>query len=40
MLAPAIVGHTDTIVTFNQQDYPAQTLADFGIEAQHPDDLS
>jgi len=25
------------IVTFNEKDFPAETLAGFGIETQHPD---
>lgn len=39
VLAAAIVGHADAIVTFNLADFPAAALAPFGIEAQHPDDF-
>lgn len=37
VLAAAIRGRADVIVTYNTKDFPAQTLAPFGIEAQHPD---
>jgi hypothetical protein len=37
VLAAAIVGSADVIVTKNLKDFPADTLAQFGIEAQHPD---
>ena len=37
VLAAAIVGQCDVIVTHNVTDFPASTLARFGIEAQHPD---
>lgn len=37
VLAAAIVGRADVIVTFNLKDFPAATLALYGIEAQHPD---
>lgn len=39
VLAAAICGHADAIVTFNLADFPAEALAPFGIEAQHPDDF-
>lgn len=39
VLAAAIVGHADAIVTFNLGDFPAAALAPFGVEAQHPDDF-
>ena len=39
VLAAAICGHADAIVTFNLDDFPAETLAPFGVEAQHPDDF-
>lgn len=39
VLAAAICGHADAIVTYNLDDFPAQALAQFGIEAQHPDDF-
>lgn len=39
VLAAAIVGHADAIVTFNLKDFP-ETVADFhGIEILHPDDF-
>ena len=37
VLAAAIVGGADVIVTMNLRDFPADRLALFGIEAQHPD---
>src|SRR5947209_7691586 len=39
VLAAAIRSRTDVIVTFNLGDFPAETLARYGIEAQHPDDF-
>ena len=39
VLAAAICGHADAIVTFNLGDFPAEVLAPFGVEAQHPDDF-
>lgn len=39
VLAAAICGHADAIVTFNLDDFPAEVLAPFGVEAQHPDDF-
>lgn len=39
VLAAAIHAKADVIVTFNLRDFPAQTLALFGIEAQHPDEF-
>lgn len=39
VLAAAIRGGADLIVTFNLKDFPQQVLAPFGIEAQHPDDF-
>jgi predicted nucleic acid-binding protein len=39
VLAAAIAGHADAIVTFNLKDFPASALAPHGIEAQHPDDF-
>lgn len=39
VLAAAIVGHADAIVTFNLKDFPAELLAGFNIEAIHPDDF-
>lgn len=37
VLAAAIVGRVDLVVTKNLKDFPAKRLAPFGIEAQHPD---
>lgn len=37
VLAAAVSGRADVIVTFNLKDFPDETLAAFGIEAQHPD---
>jgi len=37
VLAAAIAGRADVIVTYNLKDFPAAALAPFGIEAQHPD---
>ena len=39
VLAAAVCGHADAIVTFNLAHFPAETLAPFGIEAQHPDEF-
>lgn len=39
VLAAAIKGRADLIVTANLKDFPAQALARWGIEAQHPDDF-
>lgn len=37
VLAAAIVGRCDVIVTFNQKDFPSSILRPFGIEMQDPD---
>jgi hypothetical protein len=37
VLAAAIRGKADLIVTFNLSDFPADVLAQFQIEAQHPE---
>lgn len=37
VLAAAIVGRCDVIVTQNLQDFPQNILKPYGIEAQHPD---
>nr|WP_255692675.1 PIN domain-containing protein [Luteimonas sp. XNQY3] len=37
VLAAAIVGRCDVIVTQNLVDFPATALAPFGVDAQHPD---
>lgn len=39
VLAAAIVGRCDVIVTCNLKHFPASSLAPYGIEAQHPDDF-
>lgn len=39
VLAAAIVGRADLIVTANLSDFPATTLEQYGMEAQHPDDF-
>lgn len=37
VLAAAITGRCDVIVTFNLKDFPASSLSGYRIEAQHPD---
>ena len=39
VLAAAIAGHADAIVTFNLKDFPSSVLHAYNIEAQHPDDF-
>lgn len=39
VLAAAITGRCDVIVTQNLKDFPAAALAPYGIEAQHPDEF-
>lgn len=39
VLAAAIRGHADVIVTMNLRDFPADIIGSFGIEAQHPDEF-
>lgn len=39
VLAAAIAGHADAIVTFNIKHFPSEVLTRHGIEAQHPDDF-
>jgi hypothetical protein len=39
VLAAAIRGGVSAIVTFNLKDFPAEVLAEFDLEALHPDDL-
>jgi predicted nucleic acid-binding protein len=39
VLAAAIVGRCDVIVTQNLSDFPEDKLKPYGIEAQHPDDF-
>lgn len=40
VLAAAIRCNASVIVTFNEKDFPAEALAPFGIEAQHPDEFA
>jgi hypothetical protein len=37
VLAAAIRCNASVIVTFNEKDVPAQVLATYGIDAQHPE---
>jgi predicted nucleic acid-binding protein len=39
VLAAAIAGRCDLIITFNLTDFPPTTLAAYAIEARHPDDF-
>ncbi|WP_311736746.1 PIN domain-containing protein [Janthinobacterium sp. S3T4] len=39
VLASAIVGHADAIVTFNHKDFPEAAVSKHGIEILHPDDF-
>lgn len=39
VLAAAIVGHADAIVTFNLKDFPDANTSAHGIEILHPDDF-
>ncbi len=39
VLAAAIRGQADMIVTMNLRDFPADVVGSFGIEAQHPDEF-
>ena len=39
VLAAAIKGHADLIVTINLKDFPADKLDRWGIETQHPDEF-
>lgn len=39
VLAAAIRGRVDVIVTFNLKDFPSKNLQAYDIEAQHPDDF-
>jgi hypothetical protein len=39
VLAAAIRARASAIVTINLKDFPAEALAPFGIEAQHPDEF-
>jgi predicted nucleic acid-binding protein len=39
VLAAAIVGRVDLIVTYNRSDFPAAVVAPYGIDVQHPDEF-
>ena len=39
VLAAAIAGHADAIITWNQKDFPSSVLDPFGIELQTPDEF-
>jgi len=39
ILAAAIRCNASVIVTFNQKDFPADVLASYGVESQHPDEF-
>ena len=39
VLAAAIVGQCDVIVTKNTKHFPEESLAPYGLEAQHPDEF-
>jgi hypothetical protein len=39
VVAAALVGHADAIVTFNLKDFPSAALTPLSLEAQHPDDF-
>src|SRR5215469_16343775 len=39
VLAAAIVGRCDVVVTFNLKDFPPEALEPFGIDVQHPDEF-
>jgi hypothetical protein len=39
VLAAAICGNAEVIVTFNKKDFPPDILREFGVETQHPDEF-
>lgn len=39
VLAAAIAGHADAIITWNEKDFPRDVLDSFGIELQTPDEF-
>ena len=38
-MAAAICGGANVIVTYNLSDFPARTLGQYGVEAQHPNEF-
>ena len=39
VLAAAIAGHCDVIVTYDTKDFPKEALKPYGIDVQHPDEF-
>lgn len=39
VVAAALRGHADAIVTFNRKDFPAEVMEAVQVEVQHPDDF-
>ncbi len=39
MLAAAVRANAEVIVTFNLQDFPAESLTDYEVEVVHPDEF-
>jgi predicted nucleic acid-binding protein len=39
VLAAAVRGRVDVIVTYNLKDFPRKVLAPYGVEVQHPDEF-
>ena len=40
VLAAAVSGRAEVLLTFNLRDFPKRALAEFGVEATHPDGFS